>query len=213
MRLFVVSDIHGSIEELLELAKKAEKADLVIALGDFEGAREAEEVEKIASELKAKFFAVPGNMDGERVLEYLEEKKASLHKKKTYFQGYCFAGLGGGKPVHTFYRCNIGELEARKVLEEILRGEKREKTIIVSHSPPAGRLGKASNGSELGLKALRERIEEFQPLLVLCGHVHESSGTEKIGKTIVLNVGAVKDGNAATVEIDGEKLEINLLKV
>jgi Icc-related predicted phosphoesterase len=38
--------------------------------------------------------------------------------------------------------------------------------------------------------AVREAIEEVQPLLGLHGHIHESGGSVKIGPTTAINVGS-----------------------
>ena len=42
----------------------------------------------------------------------------------------------------------------------------------------------------VGSKSVRNSIEKYQPILGLHGHIHESSGFEKIGKTICLNPGS-----------------------
>ena len=42
----------------------------------------------------------------------------------------------------------------------------------------------------VGSIAVRQFIEERQPLIALHGHVHESRGAEQIGRTICLNPGS-----------------------
>jgi uncharacterized protein len=42
----------------------------------------------------------------------------------------------------------------------------------------------------VGSKAVRQAIERFQPLLGLHGHIHESRGTCRIGRTLCLNTGS-----------------------
>jgi len=42
----------------------------------------------------------------------------------------------------------------------------------------------------VGSKAVREVIEKYQPLLGLHGHIHESKGYDKIGRTLVINPGS-----------------------
>jgi uncharacterized protein len=42
----------------------------------------------------------------------------------------------------------------------------------------------------IGSKAVRNLIEKYQPLLGLHGHVHESSGKAKLGRTICVNPGS-----------------------
>jgi len=41
-----------------------------------------------------------------------------------------------------------------------------------------------------GSSAIRREVEKHQPLVHLCGHVHESRGTTRIGKTLVINPGS-----------------------
>jgi hypothetical protein len=41
-----------------------------------------------------------------------------------------------------------------------------------------------------GSTAIRREIEKYQPLVDLCGHIHESRGTTRIGRTLVINPGS-----------------------
>jgi uncharacterized protein len=50
--------------------------------------------------------------------------------------------------------------------------------------------GGAPQTVPVGSTAVRELIEEFQPLLALHGHVHESRGVATIGRTVVINPGS-----------------------
>ncbi len=59
-----------------------------------------------------------------------------------------------------------------------------------------------------GSQAVRTVIEQYQPLLALHGHIHESRGTVKIGKTICINPGsAYGEGilHGALFELDKRK--------
>ena len=42
----------------------------------------------------------------------------------------------------------------------------------------------------VGSPAIRRAIERYQPRLGLHGHIHESRGSQKLGKTICLNPGS-----------------------
>jgi uncharacterized protein len=44
--------------------------------------------------------------------------------------------------------------------------------------------------SHVGSKAVRKIIEKYQPLLGLHGHIHESKGVVKVGKTLCINAGS-----------------------
>jgi uncharacterized protein len=59
-----------------------------------------------------------------------------------------------------------------------------------------------------GSTAVRELIEELQPVVGLHGHVHESPGASKLGRTVCLNPGSdYQDGvlRGAIVELDSER--------
>jgi len=47
----------------------------------------------------------------------------------------------------------------------------------------ADRVGDLHVGSE----SVRKIIEEYQPILCACGHIHESRCIDKIGETIIVN--------------------------
>lgn len=64
--------------------------------------------------------------------------------------------------------------------------------IIVSHSPPTGEIGSELECGDIGSSCLLEYIEEFQPKLVVCGHVHKPLCRETwIGNTLVINVARI----------------------
>jgi len=65
------------------------------------------------------------------------------------------------------------------------------RTIYVVHTPPyATALDRLLGGpTPIGSRALKKFIEKRQPPLTLHGHVHESSGMERIGRTISVNPG------------------------
>jgi Icc-related predicted phosphoesterase len=59
--------------------------------------------------------------------------------------------------------------------------------VLVVHSPPKGHV---DGGRHLGSEAILRAVEEKQPRLVVCGHIHESAGEEsQIGASRVLNAG------------------------
>ncbi|MEL9908556.1 MAG: phosphoesterase [Desulfurococcus sp.] len=61
----------------------------------------------------------------------------------------------------------------------------------------------------VGSKAVRKIIEKYQPLIGMHGHIHESGGMDKIGRTIIINPGSeYSEGvlRGFIVEVDREKL-------
>ena len=63
------------------------------------------------------------------------------------------------------------------------------------------------SGIDLGLDALREIIEEKQPLLSVFAHVHEAMGEAFMGKTKCINTGPLREGKAVIVGLPSLKTE------
>ncbi|MBI2108495.1 metallophosphoesterase [Candidatus Woesearchaeota archaeon] len=87
-------------------------------------------------------------------------------------------------------------------------------TIYVIHTPPFNtKLDVITDGTHVGSRAVRQFIEEEQPLLTLHGHIHESprisgSWRDNIGKTICINAGSSYPENRLNaVIIDLESLK------
>ncbi|HEX6484085.1 MAG TPA: hypothetical protein VF043_35005 [Ktedonobacteraceae bacterium] len=80
--------------------------------------------------------------------------------------------------------------------------------LLDDNIKPVVAAGEVATGP-VGSKAVRAAIERYQPLVALHGHVHESRGVNKIGRTTCINPGSeYGDGNlrAALVNIKGNKL-------
>jgi Icc-related predicted phosphoesterase len=72
----------------------------------------------------------------------------------------------------------------------------------------AGEIQMAGAGSI----AVREAIQKYQPLLSLHGHIHESGGMAKIGRTIAINPGSeYSDGilRGALITVDTKKKQVH----
>ena len=51
-------------------------------------------------------------------------------------------------------------------------------------------VGGVAQSAPAGSTAVRTVVEKYQPMLQLCGHIHESRGLVKVGKTTVINPGS-----------------------
>jgi Icc-related predicted phosphoesterase len=66
----------------------------------------------------------------------------------------------------------------------------------------------------VGSTACRRVIEEYQPLLALHGHLHESRGTHRLGRTLCLNPGSeYTEGilRGALIDLEGRKVRNHVL--
>ena len=62
--------------------------------------------------------------------------------------------------------------------------------VLVTHTPPFGFSDLQSDGSHEGSQAVLDSINEKQPVLHLCGHIHHSWGaSSKKGDTLIHNLG------------------------
>jgi Icc-related predicted phosphoesterase len=59
---------------------------------------------------------------------------------------------------------------------------------------------KKVRGQHFGSYLERKMIERFQPDLVLCGHMHENPGRDKIKKSQIINPGSVLDGKFVVID-------------
>jgi hypothetical protein len=66
----------------------------------------------------------------------------------------------------------------------------------------------------VGSTAVRAAIEEAQPLLGLFGHIHESKGTARIGRTLCINPGSMYEQGAlcgAVISLGRNKIKSHML--
>jgi Icc-related predicted phosphoesterase len=59
-------------------------------------------------------------------------------------------------------------------------------------------------GRHVGSKALRAFVDRTEPSLVVCGHIHERRGIERIGRTTLVNCGQASKGHYALVDVETE---------
>jgi Icc-related predicted phosphoesterase len=65
------------------------------------------------------------------------------------------------------------------------------------------------SGIHAGSIAVREFIEEHEPELVVCGHIHEARGVDAIGKSTIVNCGPLFKGSYALIET-GPEIRVKL---
>ena len=190
MKILALSDIHGDKHLAKEMAERAEKenVELVLLAGDLisdEGS-----VEGLVGPFRAKGLEVgliPGNWEGMAEIGFLVEKYGAKN-----MHGYVFKkgdvgifGCGYG---------NIGphQLNEKDVFNTLKKAHSSltdvKKKIMLTHTQPEGSV--IGLGVFPGSEGVRKAIDELQPDMHLCGHIHESAGIEEvIGKTRVINVG------------------------
>jgi Icc-related predicted phosphoesterase len=171
-------------------------------------------------------FVCPGNDDQFEVDEVLARAKhvEACEGRVVEVDGYQLASTGWSNrtPWETYREEDEPQLAERieKVVSEVTAPA--ERTIFSFHCPPYGSgLDEAPELTEdmrlkhagrapvpLGSTAVRQAIEKHQPALSLHGHIHESRGNARIGRTLSINPGsAYEQGEllGAVVDLEGGK--------
>ena len=119
-------------------------------------------------------------------------------------------GLGGGTPSPFHTPWELSEVEARELLPKgLAQIADASFKVLVSHAPPRGtRIDRSFAGLHVGSEAVREFILSGAVDLCLCGHIHEASGEDTVGKTPCVNLGPFKNGRYALVTIDGSRANV-----
>ncbi|MBA7613993.1 3',5'-cyclic adenosine monophosphate phosphodiesterase CpdA [subsurface metagenome] len=218
MNILAVADFHGSPngeQNLLKLLKRG--YDCVLLLGDLTNFGPANLAESLLERVKAtgvSIFAVPGNCDPKQILQVFDKYGVNLHGKCERLGDITFVGLGGSNltPFNTPF-----ELTEVEIQEELaaLACTPDVNRILVTHAPPYDtKLDQIADGTHVGSKSIRKFIEQKQPLVALCGHVHEARNTEKLGRTLMINPGPISKGYAAEITINsGDEIRAKLLEL
>lgn len=207
MRILVLSDIHGKESKLESIVTNVHAVDLMCIAGDFTTHGTISDVEKILDALRKNIpsiVAVAGNMDSQEIDRWLVENGYGINKMGRMFGkiGICGVSAAPFSILHTPYEVSENDIENALCSgwKEIQQAEWK---IILTHTPPyKTNLDRVRLGMHVGSTALRKFIEEYSPDLVLCGHIHEAKGTDRIGSTIVCNCGSVADGKFVLVDVN-----------
>jgi len=101
----------------------------------------------------------------------------------------------------------------RSGLAELDRSE-LDALVVVSHVPPKDTVAdRLFSGEHVGSTVLRRFIEEVRPDLCLCGHIHESVGSDHLGATLVCNPGALSHRRFADVTLVGDAMTCRIMNV
>jgi len=155
-------------------------------------------------------FTMLGNDDPGWLADVLRRSTAVVYAEDRICElpgGYEMVSYGYSTPTPWATPRELSEAEIEEQLESLVSGLKDpSKAILNLHCPPrdthldqapqldedlrlkAG-LGGQTMGS-VGSQAVRDLMERLQPMLGLHGHVHESAGVEKIGRTLCINPGS-----------------------
>lgn len=215
MRIVSFGDVHMALRTIERLAPELAAADLVIVSGDltnYGGRDDAARVLHATRQHARQVLAVSGNLDQREVIDFLDERGVSLHGDARRFGDLGIFGCGGSNvtPFHT--PTELSDEEIGLLLERGYAAVKdAPQHLMVCHTPPAHTAtDRITSGNHVGSPAVRAFIEAHQPAVCITGHIHESAGVDRIGRTTVLNAGAFRDGGYIVVNAGADALEAEL---
>jgi len=154
-------------------------------------------------------LVMPGNDDPPLVKTLLDQADwlQQAEERVVEFGPYQVASLGYSTPTPWDSPREITEEEmAAKLGAMAARLDPAQPVIFNLHNPPFGTAtdraykltgdmrietaGGEAVQAPVGSHAVRDAIENVQPVLALCGHIHESRGTASLGRTLVVNPGS-----------------------
>ena len=158
---------------------------------------------------RTRCFVMPGNDDPEGVDSAIEEatKVEACDDRVVEFDGHTMISLGYANRTPFDSPRELDEDELLRRIEALAdRAGDMERCIFNLHVPPYDSAldtapalteelevimsGSAPKMIPVGSTAVRQAIEHYQPLLALHGHVHESAGATRLGRTLCINPGS-----------------------
>jgi len=212
VKLAVIGDVHVHMQRLETVLERvvAEGVDGILQVGDltrevtpwrkdeaaFQAAHaSAERVLDAIRGLGLPVMWVPGNHDPRDLsgVGNLDGTSATLGPWRVF-------GIGGAGPARFGFPYEWDE--------DTIRGLAiPECDIVLSHTPPARTtLDKTARGQHVGSEAIRELAERHTGLLV-CGHIHESGGVERLNDCLMINPGGLGEPYGAARVAFVEDLE------
>ena len=222
MQLIVFTDIHGRFDLFANAAEEIREADLVVLAGDithFGHREQMQHVLEILKKMNAGILAVTGNCDHPDAEDCLADNQVSLNRKYCRHGGYGFAGLSGSLPCPGTTPQEMSEQAYATLLYELVPAPPAARTepvplILVIHQPPVRTVcDRVQEGMHVGSTSVRDFIEKRQPLLCICGHIHEGTGIDRIGSTLIINPGPFRSGHYARIRLEGHKAQPELKKL
>jgi Icc-related predicted phosphoesterase len=185
----IFSDIHNdgrALEKLMGI-----EADYYFAAGDLVSwARGLDKMGEVMRRRAARMHVLPGNHESERDIAGFCERHGFLnfHGGTLEVNGKHVAGLGYSSPTPFD---TPGEYTEEELASRLAKFARLKPLVLICHAPPLDTaLDRVREGLHAGSRAVREFIEEHQPVHFFCGHIHEAEGVViEMAATRAMNVG------------------------
>lgn len=235
MYWIAVGDVHESTGMFRAIPDIAGARGLIIS-GDLTNRGREDKARHVldqALQANPTVLAQMGNMDHAEVGELLTRRGLNIHRQaRLLAPGLVLLGVGWSTPTPFGTPSETPEAELARWLDEtrqlaqdlaaqdlsarnLATGDSTAtKLVAIIHTPPLGTsLDRTSSGSHVGSPAVRAFIEQVQPEAVICGHIHEAVGEERLGVSHMLNPGLLAGGGYVRLGFTGGVLRASLERV
>lgn len=172
-----------------------------------------------------KVYMAPGNDDHLEVDQVIEDSAAivNCNNRNVMVGNHEMITFSWTNPTPWNTPREKPDEELEPMLEELVAKVQDKKNAIFNfHAPPYGfaldlapeltkdLIQAADRKIHVGSRAVAKMIEDYQPLLGLHGHIHESRGVQKIRRTTIINPGSeYSEGilKGVVVELEKDKVK------
>ena len=224
MNIVALGCIHNDVENLLTFIDRLSsfEFDVIVCPGDFtdnllpRGFTRKDIAALVVEELRSfgkPLFVVPGSWDKE-IIDFFSKEGISIHGVGKIHKNVGFYGFGGAKtPFNLPFEPTETELlNGLSLAYNSVKGS--EVKIQVTHAPPLNtKLDVIPGGAHVGSEMVRKFIEEKQPDVAICSHIHEARGSDSIGRTSIINCGRFPEGYCGLVEIGKHEVTSKIISL
>lgn len=190
LRLGCIGDIHGQRDRLLAVADRLREFDVdgIVAVGDFAAGPFNDPAQlgddpvgaalRILTAVCPLIVYVPGNHDAPHA------SPANIDGRSVDWLGLRIHGVGGGGPRRFGFPYEWTD-------DDLGRNPPPLCDVLLTHTPPFDTaLDRTAHGKHVGSRTIRDWAGATDGLLV-CGHIHESSGVDTVGNCLCYNTGSL----------------------
>lgn len=203
MLIYAVADIHGHPKRIQAIRSYVadHRPDLMVVAGDLSKRWRPEQVLRPLDRFGLPVLLVRGNSDSRRLDAILRQypNLHNLHLDSKHINGIHFVGISGTLPLPFHSRLGCREADLVNRIKSMLTPQ----SVLVVHPPPYGSRDRVLGKFHAGSRAVRRLLEECSPAVLICGHIHEQSGIERVGRTVVVNCAMARGCSGALIRYDG----------
>lgn len=208
MRIYAAADLHNREDYIRRLQGHLaiHQPDLLVLAGDITNYFSQKRFIQFSRSLNIPVVYIRGNSDFQSLDKKLNPSKKSviqLESTPLFRDDIQIMGVHGTIPIPFASRVCFFENKALSALGDSITSF----SIIVVHPPPRGILDKVGNKFSAGSWNLKKFILTHQPLVLICGHIHEQAGIEMCGSTTVVNCAMDNVHSGAVIEIENQMVK------